>query len=118
MLGTRSRAHSPGAHLRQACRGALVSLVDPAGGEGALHQQSSGLNMTNTPPRCQGPPDMPPAHLLPSGHLVTYLLSMRANGTLRPGETLHTGKEKSQGPTRWALSSSQHPPLTARAGKT
>lgn len=40
----------------------------------------------------------PPAHLLPPGHLVTYLLSMRANGTLRPGETLHIGREKSQGP--------------------
>lgn len=44
---------------------------------------------------------------LSSNHLVTYLLSMRADGTLGPRETLHTGKEKSQGPPR--VSSSQPP---------
>lgn len=56
----------------------------------------------------------PSAHLSPEV-LVTYLLSMRANGTLGPRETLHTGREKSRG---WAtLSSSQHPPCKAGAEK-
>lgn len=74
--------------------------------------------MTKVPARHlrTAPTPTHPQHLrcLPD-HLVTYLLSMRANGTLRPGETLHTGREKSQ--AGHALHH-QHPPFRAWTAKT
>lgn len=39
----------------------------------------------------------------PPNHLVTYLLSMRANGTLGPRETLYREREESQEPRRGGL---------------
>lgn len=84
--------HSPGVHLSRACQAALVSLEDPAGRRGH-----------SVPARHLGAPCNPPQHThRPPDPLVTYLLSMRADGTLGPGETLDTGEKCHRGPQGWA----------------
>lgn len=84
--------HSPGVHLSRACQAALVSLEDPAGRRGH-----------SVPVRHLGAPCNPPQHThRPPDPLVTYLLSMRADGALGSRETLDTRERCHRGPQGWA----------------
>lgn len=82
------------------------------------HHDGSGLNMAKVPARHLGPSrHTHTRHIRCSpGHFASHLLSMRADGTLRPRQTLYTGREKSQARGVGALSSSSTP-SRAEAGR-
>lgn len=114
-MGDKKWVHSPGGHRSQACRGALVSLGDPAGRGGGSGSPRRGRSECGSGPSQTLAPG--PAPDIPAPRSVSLSPSLHEDRwhPEAQGGPIHREREVTGAPQQ-ALSSSQHPTQSMSSG--